>query len=77
MKPPITAQAYIQSWIKKLRGDKKLAITAAQVQKAADYILNHKPRLRMITSIREGDCCLSPPKKIPCESYYVIFAFCL
>ena len=36
--------AYIQSWIKVLRGDKKLAITAAsQAQKAADYILNRKP----------------------------------
>jgi antirestriction protein ArdC len=33
--------AYLQSWIKTLRGDKKLAITAAaQAQKAADYILN-------------------------------------
>ena len=36
--------AYIQSWIKTLRGDKKLAIiAAAQAQKAADYILNSKP----------------------------------
>ena len=35
--------AYLQSWIKTLRGDKKLAITAgAQAQKAADYILNRK-----------------------------------
>ena len=35
--------AYLQSWIKALRGDKKLAITAAaQAQKAADYILNRK-----------------------------------
>ncbi|MBE6441548.1 MAG: DUF1738 domain-containing protein [Desulfovibrio desulfuricans] len=38
--------AYIQSWIKVLRGDKKLAvIAAAQAQKAADYILDHKPEL--------------------------------
>jgi antirestriction protein ArdC len=35
--------AYLQSWIKTLRGDKRLAITAAaQAQKAADYILNRK-----------------------------------
>jgi antirestriction protein ArdC len=35
--------AYIQSWIRTLRGDKKLAIiAAAQAQKAADYILNSK-----------------------------------
>ena len=35
--------AYLQSWIKALRGDKRLAITAAaQAQKAADYILNRK-----------------------------------
>ena len=36
--------AYLQSWIRKLKGDKKLAIiAAAQAQKAADYILNRKP----------------------------------
>lgn len=35
--------AYLQSWIRALRGDKRLAITAAaQAQKAADYILNRK-----------------------------------
>jgi len=35
--------AYIQSWIRTLRGDRKLAIiAAAQAQKAADYILNRK-----------------------------------
>lgn len=35
--------AYMQNWIKALRGDKKLAvIAAAQAQKAADYILNRK-----------------------------------
>ena len=35
--------AYLQSWIKTLRGDNKLAIVAgAQAQKAADYILNRK-----------------------------------
>ena len=35
--------AYLHSWIKALRGDKRLAITAAaQAQKAADYILNRK-----------------------------------
>jgi len=34
--------AYLQSWIRTLRGDKKLAITAGgQAQKAADYILEH------------------------------------
>ena len=38
--------AYIQSWIKVLRGDKRLAITAAaQAQKAADYILNCKSQM--------------------------------
>jgi len=35
--------AYLQSWIKRLRGDKKLAVIAgAQAQKAADYILGRK-----------------------------------
>jgi len=35
--------AYLQSWIKTLRGDRKLAvIAAAQAQKAADYILGRK-----------------------------------
>lgn len=37
---------YLQNWIRALRGDKKLAITAAaQAQKAADYILNRKPQV--------------------------------
>lgn len=37
--------AYLHSWIKALRGDRRLAITAAaQAQKAADYILNRKPQ---------------------------------
>jgi antirestriction protein ArdC len=32
--------AYIQSWLSKLRNDKKLAVSAAQkAQKAADFIL--------------------------------------
>lgn len=36
--------AYIQGWIKALKGDKKLAITAgAAAQKAANYILNIQP----------------------------------
>jgi antirestriction protein ArdC len=36
--------AYIQGWLKVLRGDKKLAIIAAgQAQLAADYILNRQP----------------------------------
>ena len=35
--------AYLQNWIKVLKGDSKLAVTAAaQAQKAADYILNKK-----------------------------------
>ena len=35
--------AYLQSWIRTLRGDRKLAIiAAAQAQKAADYILNRR-----------------------------------
>jgi antirestriction protein ArdC len=35
--------AYIQSWLKKLRGDSKLVVQAAQrAQKAADYILGVK-----------------------------------
>lgn len=35
--------AYIQGWLRVLKGDKKLAIIAAgQAQKAADYILNIK-----------------------------------
>src|SRR5208283_1104548 len=33
--------AYIKGWLKKLRGDKRLVISAAaQAQRAADYILN-------------------------------------
>jgi antirestriction protein ArdC len=33
--------AYIQGWLGKLRGEKRLVvIAAAQAQKAADYILN-------------------------------------
>ena len=37
--------AYLQGWIRKLRGDKRLAITAAaQAQRAADYIANRKAR---------------------------------
>jgi antirestriction protein ArdC len=33
--------AYIQGWLGKLRGDKRLVvIAAAQAQRAADYILN-------------------------------------
>jgi antirestriction protein ArdC len=33
--------AYIQDWLGKLRGDKRLVvIAAAQAQRAADYILN-------------------------------------
>lgn len=35
--------AYLQSWIRALKGDKKLAVlSAARAQKAADYILNRK-----------------------------------
>ena len=35
--------AYLQGWIKALKGDKKLAVMAgAQAQKAANYILNKK-----------------------------------
>lgn len=35
--------AYLQNWIKVLKGDSKLAVTAAaQAQKAADYILGQK-----------------------------------
>ena len=35
--------AYIQSWLKKLRNNRKWLVTAAaQAQKAADYILNNK-----------------------------------
>lgn len=38
--------AYLQSWIRTLRGDRKLAIiAAAQAQKAADYILNRKHQI--------------------------------
>ena len=37
--------AYLQHWVKVLRGDKRLAITAAaQAQKAADFILNRKAK---------------------------------
>jgi antirestriction protein ArdC len=33
--------AYVQGWLRKIRGDKRLVvIAAAQAQKAADYILN-------------------------------------
>ena len=35
--------AYIGGWLKKLRDDKRLVITAAsQGQKAADYVLGYK-----------------------------------
>lgn len=35
--------AYINSWLRQLRGDKKLVVVAAaQAQKATDYILNRK-----------------------------------
>lgn len=38
--------AYLQGWVKALRGDKKLVVTAAaNAQKAADYILNAEPRV--------------------------------
>lgn len=43
--------AYLQSWIKTLRGDKKLAvIAAAQAQKAANYILNKEEEKRTAVS---------------------------
>ena len=33
--------AYIQGWLKKLRGDKRMVVAAAaQAQRATDYILN-------------------------------------
>jgi antirestriction protein ArdC len=33
--------AYVQGWLGKLRGDKRLiVVAAAQAQRAADYILN-------------------------------------
>jgi antirestriction protein ArdC len=36
--------AYVQGWLSKLEGDKRLVvIAAAQAQKAADYILNAAP----------------------------------
>jgi antirestriction protein ArdC len=36
--------AYIQGWLAKLRGDKRMVVAAAaQAQKAADYILNAVP----------------------------------
>ncbi|PLX83668.1 MAG: hypothetical protein C0617_11075 [Desulfuromonas sp.] len=36
--------AYIQGWLRVLKGDKKLLVhAAAQAQRAADYILNRKP----------------------------------
>ena len=35
--------AYIAGWLKGLRNDKRLVVTAAaQAQKAADFILNHQ-----------------------------------
>jgi|CZKV01.1.fsa_nt_gi antirestriction protein ArdC len=38
--------AYLQGWLKALDHDRSLIITAAaQAQKAADYILNHKPAI--------------------------------
>jgi antirestriction protein ArdC len=37
------SSAYIAGWLKALRNDRKLVVTAAaQAQKAADYILNRK-----------------------------------
>jgi antirestriction protein ArdC len=35
--------AYIQGWLAKLRGEKRMVVTAAaQAQRAADFILNRK-----------------------------------
>ena len=37
--------AYIQGWLKALKGDSKLLVAAAaQAQKAADYILGRQPQ---------------------------------
>ena len=37
--------AYLQSWIRKLKGDKKIGILAgSQAQKASDYILDRQPQ---------------------------------
>ena len=42
--------AYIQGWLKALKDDKKLIIYAsAQAQKAVDYILKDREKLRQIT----------------------------
>jgi antirestriction protein ArdC len=39
-----TSAAYLDSWVKGLKGDARLAIQAgAAAQKAVDYILNRKP----------------------------------
>lgn len=40
------SSAYIASWLKALKGDKKLVImAAAKAQKAADFLLNRKPEI--------------------------------
>ncbi len=37
--------AYVAGWLKKLRDDRKLLVhAAAQVQPAADFVLNRQPR---------------------------------
>jgi antirestriction protein ArdC len=42
--------AYLNAWIRRLKGDPKLVISAAaQAQKAADHILNHKPENETLT----------------------------
>ena len=41
-----TSAAYLEGWLKVLRGDHRLVVTAAaQAQKAADYILGRQPGL--------------------------------
>ncbi len=45
--------AYVQGWLGKLRGDKRMVVTAAaQAQRAADYILNVR--------VEDGDDAVKP-----------------
>ena len=45
--------AYLESWLGKLRGDKRMVVTAAaQAQRAADYILNLR--------VEDGDDAVKP-----------------
>ena len=45
-----SSAAYLEGWLSKLKDDKTLIVyAAAQAQKAADFILGHKPESAVAT----------------------------